>query len=305
MKEWGQYSAIIRIMAADKQAGNRSKVNAVIVVMTSTFQKKTAVSNLKGLLKTANAKGNLRGITIKDCFGTHAQPRARALTRYAGHLREQQDISGYRVINKQGEAFLQTYQGNSDWQDVNISDMDLVPFYMTREEREKGSAMELEGVANPTAHSPPLQQQPNFAPLQHQFTHLQQQHSMPQHQARGNLMNRGVQLKSGGHIGEQPQLQPTAVPPATTPTAEAVPYPRQQHTTGLPPPTSTRVTGGRRRGRGGSSTGRGAWMRSPTRRRRGAMSAVSRETSAAPLSILQRLQQSRKQKQCLLHTAPG
>ena len=202
MKEWGQYSAIIRIMAADKQAGNRSKVNAVIVVMTSTFQKKTAVSNLKGLLKTANAKGNLRGITIKDCFGTHAQPRARALTRYAGHLREQQDISGYRVINKQGEAFLQTYQGNSDWQDVNISDEDLVPFYMTREEREKGSAMELEGVANPTAHSPPLQQQPNFAPLQHQFTHLQQQHSMPQHQARGNLMNRGgaAQIR-GAHRG--------------------------------------------------------------------------------------------------------
>ncbi len=30
-----------------------------------------------------------------------------------------------------------------------------------------------------------------------------------------------------------------------------------------------------------------------------------RETSAAPLSILQRLQQSRKQKQCLLHTTPG
>ncbi len=39
MKEWGQYSAIIRIMVADKQAGiNRSRVNAVIVVMTSTFQ---------------------------------------------------------------------------------------------------------------------------------------------------------------------------------------------------------------------------------------------------------------------------
>jgi hypothetical protein len=48
--------------------------------MTSTFQKKTAVSNLKGILKKANAKGYLRGVTIEDCFGTSAQPRARALT---------------------------------------------------------------------------------------------------------------------------------------------------------------------------------------------------------------------------------
>jgi hypothetical protein len=163
MKEWGQYSAIIRIMVADKQAGvNRSRVNAVIVVMTSTFQKKTAVSNLKGTLKKANAKGHLKGVTIKDCFGTSAQPRARALTRYAGHLREQKDISGYRVINRQGEAHLQVYQGNSDWKDVYITDSDLDPYYMTKEERENGSAMEQEGA--PSAPPPTQQQHSAYAP---------------------------------------------------------------------------------------------------------------------------------------------
>jgi hypothetical protein len=163
MKEWGQYSAIIRIMVADKQAGiNRSRVNAVIVVMTSTFQKKTAVSNLKGTLKKANAKGHLKGVTIKDCFGTSAQPRARALTRYAGHLREQKDISGYRVINRQGEAHLQVYQGNSNWKDVHITDSDLDPYYMTKEERENGSAMEQE-VA-PSAPPPTQQQHSAYAP---------------------------------------------------------------------------------------------------------------------------------------------
>ena len=172
MKEWGQYSAIIRIMVADKQAGiNRSRVNAVIVVMTSTFQKKTAVSNLKGTLKKANAKGHLKGVTIKDCFGTSAQPRARALTRYAGHLREQKDISGYRVINRQGEAHLQVYQGNSNWKDVHITDSDLDPYYMTKEERENGSAMEQE-VA-PSAPPPTQQQHSAYAPPRHPPTHPQ------------------------------------------------------------------------------------------------------------------------------------
>ena len=208
MKEWGQYSAIIRIMVADKQAGiNRSRVNAVIVVMTSTFQKKTAVSNLKGTLKKANAKGHLKGVTIKDCFGTSAQPRARALTRYAGHLREQKDISGYRVINRQGEAHLQVYQGNSNWKDVHITDSDLDPYYMTKEERENGSAMEQE-VA-PSAPPPTQQQHSAYAP---------------------------------------PHTHPLTR--STASTAEAEPNPRQQHTTSLPPCTSTSSTGGRRPDRG-------------------------------------------------------
>jgi hypothetical protein len=66
------------------------------------------------------------------------------------------------VINRQGEAHLQVYQGNSNWKDVHITDSDLDPYYMTKEERENGPAMEQE-VA-PSAPPPTQQQHSAYAP---------------------------------------------------------------------------------------------------------------------------------------------
>ncbi len=52
---------------------------------------------------------------MRDCFDLAKQPRARALNRYAGHLREEQQIDGFRILNNQGTAVLQTYIGYQKW----------------------------------------------------------------------------------------------------------------------------------------------------------------------------------------------
>ncbi len=41
-------------------------------------------------------------MTNAQGFDLAEQPRARALNRYAGHLREEQQIEGFRILNKQG-----------------------------------------------------------------------------------------------------------------------------------------------------------------------------------------------------------
>jgi hypothetical protein len=170
MKEWGQCSAIIGIVVAGGRAGvDGSRVDAVVVVVASTFRGGTAVSSLGGALGRAGAGGRLGGVAIGDCFGTSARPGAGALTRCAGRLRERGDISGCRVIGGRGGAHLRVCRGGGGWGDVHVTDSDLDPYCMAGGERESGSAMGRE-VA-PSAPPPAQRQHSACAPPPHPPAH--------------------------------------------------------------------------------------------------------------------------------------
>jgi hypothetical protein len=106
-----EYHAVTRIVIVDIKGKTRQRADSVIVYLLSTFHKQKATSYLRPFLKVANEKGFCRGVTVKDCFDLAEQPRYRALNRYAGHLREENQIDGFRIVNKQGSAVLQTYNG--------------------------------------------------------------------------------------------------------------------------------------------------------------------------------------------------
>jgi hypothetical protein len=202
MKGWHEYSAILRMVVADVRRDKmRNQADALIVVMTTTLHKKAASSRLKQYLKEANSKGYLRGVSIKDCFGPAEQERARALNRYGGHLREVNQISGYRVINKQGPAVLQTYCGNSRWEDHIPSEEELEPFYRTRAERE-GTSMEVEGQEG--------QEQPGVtaAPQAAAITPAQQK-AIQKQQEKHSSKQPPQQSSQQTHQQQQQQQQPS------------------------------------------------------------------------------------------------
>ncbi len=57
---------------------------------------------------------------MRDCFDLAEQHRARALNRFAAHLREEQQIDGFRILNNQGTAVLQTYIGYQKWTEYKV-----------------------------------------------------------------------------------------------------------------------------------------------------------------------------------------
>ncbi len=74
---------------------------------------------------------------MRDCFDLAEQPRARALNRYAGHLREEQQIDGFRILNKQGRSVLQTYIGYQKWTKHSVQPEELEPYCLTKQQREQ------------------------------------------------------------------------------------------------------------------------------------------------------------------------
>jgi hypothetical protein len=76
-------------------------------------------------------------VTVRDCFDLAEQPRARALNRYAGHLREEQQIDGFRILNNQGTAVLQTYIGYQKWTEYKVQPEELEPYYLAKQQREQ------------------------------------------------------------------------------------------------------------------------------------------------------------------------
>jgi hypothetical protein len=99
MELFGEYHAVLRIVIVDIKGKTRQTADSVIVYMSSTFHKKKATNYRRQFLKMANEQGWCKGVTVRDCFDLAEQPRARALNRYAGHLREEQQIDGFRIHN--------------------------------------------------------------------------------------------------------------------------------------------------------------------------------------------------------------
>jgi hypothetical protein len=137
MELFGEYHAVLRIVIVDIKGKTRQTADSVIVYMSSTFHKKKATNYLKQFLKLANEHGWCRGVTVRDCFDLAEQPRARALNRYAGHLREEQQIDGFRILNIQGTAVLQTYIGRQNWAEYKVQHKELEPYYLTKQQREQ------------------------------------------------------------------------------------------------------------------------------------------------------------------------
>jgi hypothetical protein len=89
MELFREYHPVLRIVIVDIKGKTRQTADSVIVYMSSTFHKKKATNYIKQFLKVANEQGRCKGVTVRDCFDLAEQPRARALNRYAGHLREE------------------------------------------------------------------------------------------------------------------------------------------------------------------------------------------------------------------------
>jgi hypothetical protein len=137
MELFGEYHVVLRIVIVDIKGKTRQMADSVIVYMSSTFHKKKATNYLRQFLKVDNEQGFCRGVTVRDCFDLAEQPRARALNRYADHLRGEQQIDGFRILIKQGRAVLQTYTGYQKWTEHTVQPEVLEPYYLAKLQREQ------------------------------------------------------------------------------------------------------------------------------------------------------------------------
>ena len=151
------------------------------------------------------------GVTVRDCFDLAEQPRTRTLNRYAGHLREEQQIDGFRILNKQGRAVLQTYIGYQKWTEYTVQPEELEPYYLTNQQREQQQQEGSSTVALATAR----------------FNITKQTQHATQTKPRGGGQGRGAargaakggRAASGAGAAAQPGQQPHhgSLAPATHP----------------------------------------------------------------------------------------
>jgi len=196
------FGAVCRVSAVDiKNKESRMDSDIMIIEMSSLFQKRGATIRIREYLRR---NGLLPGVQISDCYQQTEQLRARALTRYAGSLKEQTEIDGYRVNNRAGIAVLQTFKGVRPWYTHNnITEEQLLPYYTIRAEREKTTFSASQHKQSSPSHplhqeSVPLQQQ---LPSQQQQLHQQQQQQPPPRpHGGGGVGGRGNPLKGGGAI---------------------------------------------------------------------------------------------------------
>jgi hypothetical protein len=129
----GAAGAIQRIVLADIKAtgGNRQQVDAVIVKLSSVFQKKSAIFRIRNYTHQTG----MESLMLSDCYPQQHSARARALVRYCGYLKEHGKISNYSVTNRRGTPDVQTYLGMEAWQHLEVDDNTLQPFYTNRTTR--------------------------------------------------------------------------------------------------------------------------------------------------------------------------
>jgi hypothetical protein len=210
MELMDEYHAVTRVIIVDIKGKTRQTADSVIVYMSSSFHKQKATNDLRQYLKVANEKGFCWGVSVKDCFDLAEQPRARALNRYAGHLREEKQIDGFRIVNKQGSAVLQTYIGYQNWAVHTVQPEILEPYYLTKEQREKQQAEGSSPASLPTA--------PSISTRQTQQAIQTRPRGRGQGRGSGKGATRGRGPASGA-AGAQPMQQPqhSSSAPATHP----------------------------------------------------------------------------------------
>ena len=179
MELFDEYHSISRIILVDIKNKTRQSCDTAIVYMSSTYHKQKACSDLRQYLRDYN----LSGIRLRDCFDPEEQPRARALNRYGGYLRQEGKIGGYRVINRQGSAVLQTYYGNEKWATYAVNEKELAPYFKSREEREREQQQEQQQQMSSGAATSPS---------------VTASHSQQQQQPRQAQQSRGRGATKGG-----------------------------------------------------------------------------------------------------------
>ena len=124
------YQYITRMSLADnnsKTKGDRMGARAVIIGLISHQHKKDAIIALKRYLAD-NARDGLWGIDVGDCFSSDLIQRARVLTKYATAKKRRGKIIRFRVINKNGDAVLQTAQRGNPYRDDTPTEEELCRF---------------------------------------------------------------------------------------------------------------------------------------------------------------------------------
>ncbi len=188
MELFGEYHAVLRIVIVDIKGKTRQMADSVIVYMSSTFHKKKATNYLRQFLKVANKQGRCKGVTVRDCFDLAEQPRVRALNRYAGHLQEEQQIDGFRILNNQGRAVLKTYIGYQKWAEYKVQPEELEPYYLPSRRESSSNRKEAAQLLRPQPPSTSLSR-----------------HSMQPRQGRGAVARAGGLPEERPRVDEQPQ----------------------------------------------------------------------------------------------------
>ncbi len=125
------YCSLERMALADGQARqqkNRMQARAMIVVMRSPTHKKEALIRIKRFL----SQNEIREVSVSDCFSNDSMDKARALGRMGAAQRREGLIIKYRVINRMGDAVMQTMKKGEPFSDMEVSEADLHPFFRAK-----------------------------------------------------------------------------------------------------------------------------------------------------------------------------
>ena len=121
------YCSLERLALADgmaRQQNNRMQARAMIVVMRSPTHKKEALIRIKRYL----SQNEIRDVSIGDCFSNDLMDKARALGRMGAAQRREGVIIKYRVMNRMGDAVMQTMKKGEPFKDAEVTEADLQPF---------------------------------------------------------------------------------------------------------------------------------------------------------------------------------
>ena len=114
----------MKIVIADKAASDakdRQKARAMIVTMQTAKQKKETIQKIKRYL----LHWGIEETSVEDYFPSQTLSKAKQLRRFAADLKREGRIHGYRVINEQGSAVLQTCKEGEEYRSMDESQIDL------------------------------------------------------------------------------------------------------------------------------------------------------------------------------------
>ena len=130
-----------RIVIADgaaRNSGDRMQARAMIAVMRSPAHKKEAMIRIKRFL----SQKKIKDVSINDCFPNDTLDTAKRLARYGAAQRRAGGIIRYRVVNKQGQAVLQTLKEGENFKDTQVPEAELANFGRPREQAMETDAQE-------------------------------------------------------------------------------------------------------------------------------------------------------------------
>ena len=210
MQEIGCYSAIHNIFVADKtvDAAMRKNARAVILYLTSPYHKKEVSIRLK---KYLSDRRQLR-VTVSDCFPAEEASKVNALNRLAYDRRQDKTFPRTRVINRRGQAVLQSARKKGDsYKDVKIDEDELQPYYQELRQKRDSNRTNNKGKESNSRQEREYRDQQK-AEERHQRAKNDQQQILPMPIPSGNNNQPQQQLQAVtsnvcGGLGQQQQHQ--------------------------------------------------------------------------------------------------